>query len=151
MRSRKLWQNHSTSALSAWGSWAGPIRTPIAKSPTSFRWKRKPVLKTICALEPEEKLKAFADTWGFESYETDWRKLIARKDIEQIDICTPNATHKEIVLAAAAAGKSIICEKPLAMTVAEAEEMVAAVEKAGVPNLVCFNYRRVPAISWPSN
>ena len=107
----------------------------------------KPVLKTICAMEPPEKLQAFADTWGYESYETDWRKLIARKDIDQIDICTPNATHKEIVLAAAAAGKSIICEKPLAMTVAEAEEMCAAVEKAGVPNLVCFNYRRVPAIS----
>ena len=106
-----------------------------------------PVLKTICAMEPPEKLQAFADTWGYESIETDWRKLIERKDIDQIDICTPNATHKEIVLAAAAAGKSIICEKPLAMTVAEAEEMVAAVEKAGVPNLVCFNYRRVPAIS----
>ena len=112
-----------------------------------FPLEHKPVLKTICALEPEEKLKAFADTWGYESYETDWRKLIERKDIDQIDICTPNATHKEIVLAAAAAGKSIICEKPLAMNVAEAEEMVAAVEKAGVPNLVCFNYRRVPAIS----
>ncbi|MHB8974494.1 MAG: Gfo/Idh/MocA family protein [Pirellulaceae bacterium] len=112
-----------------------------------FPLETKPVLKTICAVEPPEKLKAFAETWGYESYETDWRKLIARNDIQQIDICTPNATHKEIVLAAAAAGKSIICEKPLAMTVAEAEEMVAAVEKAGVANLVCFNYRRVPAIS----
>lgn len=108
---------------------------------------RQPVLKTICALEPEDKLKEFAATWGFESYETDWRKLIAREDIDQIDICTPNVTHKEIVLAAAAAGKSIVCEKPLAMNAAEAREMVAAVEKAGVPNLVCFNYRRVPAIT----
>ena len=112
-----------------------------------FELDHKPVLKTICALEPEAKLKAFADSWGFESYETDWRKLIERKDIDQIDICTPNATHKELVLAAAAAGKSIICEKPLAMNVAEAEAMVAAVEKAGVANLVCFNYRRVPAVS----
>jgi len=112
-----------------------------------FSLEHKPVLKTICALEPEEKLKAFADSWGFESYETDWRKLIERKDIDQIDICTPNATHKEIVLAAAAAGKNIICEKPLAMNVAEADAMVAAVEKAGVANLVCFNYRRVPAVS----
>ncbi|MHB0958403.1 MAG: Gfo/Idh/MocA family protein [Pirellulaceae bacterium] len=112
-----------------------------------FPLETKPVLKTICAVEPPEKLQAFAETWGYESVETDWRKLIARDDIHQIDICTPNATHKEIVLAAAAAGKSIICEKPLAMTVAEAEEMVAAVEKAGVANLVCFNYRRVPAIS----
>ncbi|MHB8861311.1 MAG: Gfo/Idh/MocA family protein [Pirellulaceae bacterium] len=112
-----------------------------------FPLETKPVLKTICAVEPPEKLQAFAETWGYESVETDWHKLIARDDIHQIDICTPNATHKEIVLAAAAAGKSIICEKPLAMTVAEAEEMVAAVEKAGVANLVCFNYRRVPAIS----
>ncbi len=112
-----------------------------------FTLEHRPVLKTICALESEDKLKAFADTWGFESYETDWRKLIERRDIDQIDICTPNVTHKELVLAAAAAGKSIICEKPLAMNVAEAEAMVAAVEKAGVPNLVCFNYRRVPAIS----
>ena len=74
-------------------------------------------------------------------------KLIARDDIDQIDICTPNSTHKEIVLAVAAAGKSVICEKPLAMNVQEAEEMCRAVEKAGVPNLVCFNYRSVPAIS----
>jgi predicted dehydrogenase len=107
----------------------------------------KPVLKTICALEPEDKLRAFADRWGYESCETDWRKLIARDDIDHIDVCTPNNTHKEIVLAAAAAGKSVICEKPLAMSVAEGEEMCAAVEKAQVPNLVCFNYRRVPAIS----
>ncbi|NLX57396.1 MAG: Gfo/Idh/MocA family oxidoreductase [Planctomycetaceae bacterium] len=112
-----------------------------------FQLEHKPVLKAVCALEPEEKLKAFADTWGFESYETDWRKLVERKDIDQIDICTPNATHKELVLAAAAAGKSVICEKPLAMSAAEAEEMVAAVEKAGVANLVCFNYRRVPAVT----
>jgi predicted dehydrogenase len=112
-----------------------------------FPLERPPVLKAVCALEPEEKLKAFASTWGFESYETDWRKLIERNDIDQIDICTPNSTHKEIVLAAAAAGKSVICEKPLAMSVPEAEEMCQAVEKAGVPNLVCFNYRRVPAIS----
>ncbi|MBM4088391.1 MAG: Gfo/Idh/MocA family oxidoreductase [Planctomycetes bacterium] len=112
-----------------------------------FALEHQPVLKAICALEEESKLKAFADRWGYESYETDWRKIVQRKDIDQIDICTPNNTHREIVLAAAAAGKSIICEKPLAMNVAEAEEMCAAVEKAGVPNLICFNYRRVPAIS----
>ena len=112
-----------------------------------FPLERKPVLKTICALEEESKLKAFADTWGYESYETDWRKLIDDPEIDQIDICTPNNTHKEIVLAAAKAGKAIVCEKPLAMDVAEAEEMCEAVEKAGVPNLICFNYRRVPAIS----
>ncbi len=112
-----------------------------------FSLETKPVLKTICALEPEEKLSAFANQWGYESYETDWRKLIARDDIDHIDVCTPNNTHKDIVLAAAAAGKSVICEKPLAMSVAEAEEMCVAVEKAGVANMVSFNYRRVPAIS----
>ena len=106
----------------------------------------RPVLKACCARK-EDKIKAFAENWGYESYETDWRKLIARKDIDLIDIGSPNNTHKEIVLAAAAAGKMILCEKPLAMNAAEAEEMCAAVEKAGVPNMVWYNYRRVPAVT----
>jgi len=113
-----------------------------------FKREHRPVLKVCCARPEEEtKLKAFAEAWGYESYETDWRKLIDRKDIDLIDICVPNIMHREIALAAARAGKMIVCEKPLAMNVAEAEEMVAAVEKAGVPNMVSFNYRRVPAIS----
>ena len=111
-----------------------------------FRPELKPVLKAICDVNAD-KAAAFADTWGYESVETDWKKLIARKDIDLIDICTPNNTHREIALAAAAAGKMIICEKPLAMNTAEGQEMVAAVEKAGVPNLVSFNYRRVPAVT----
>ena len=111
-----------------------------------FPREHRPVLKACCARK-EDKIKAFAENWGYESYETDWRKLIARKDIDLIDIGSPNNTHSEIVLAAAKAGKMILCEKPLAMNVAEGEEMVAAVEKAGVPNMVWFNYRRVPAIS----
>jgi predicted dehydrogenase len=112
-----------------------------------FELDRKPVLKAICALEDDAKLQAFADTWGYESYEKDWQKLIERDDIDHIDICTPNVTHHDIVLAAAKAGKSIICEKPLAMNVAEAEEMCQAVEQAGVANMASFNYRRVPAIT----
>jgi predicted dehydrogenase len=119
----------------------------LAKVGHFFQLEHQPVLKAICAKEPEEKLQAFAHQWGYESYESDWRKLIERDDIDHIEVCTPNNTHKEIVLAAAAAGKSIVCEKPLAMDVAEAEEMCQAVEKAGVPNMVSFNYRRVPAIS----
>ncbi|HVX11801.1 MAG TPA: Gfo/Idh/MocA family oxidoreductase [Pirellulales bacterium] len=111
-----------------------------------FPHSRRPVLKACCARN-EEKIKAFAENWGYESYETDWRKLIERKDIDVVDIGSPNNTHREIVLAAAKAGKMILCEKPLAMSVAEGEEMVAAVEKAGVPNMVWFNYRRVPAIA----
>ncbi|HOW72715.1 MAG TPA: Gfo/Idh/MocA family oxidoreductase [Phycisphaerae bacterium] len=113
-----------------------------------FKREHRPVLKAACARPQElEKLKAFAEAWGYESIETDYRKLIERKDIDLIDICAPNFMHKELTIAAAKAGKMIVCEKPLAMTAAEAEEMTAAVEKAGVPNMVSFNYRRVPAIS----
>jgi predicted dehydrogenase len=107
----------------------------------------RPVLKAACARDTG-KVKAFADTWGYESTETDWRKLLARKDIDCIDICTPNNTHSEIALAAAAAGKMILCEKPLAMTGPEALKMVEAVEKARVPNMVWYNYRRVPAVTF---
>lgn len=111
-----------------------------------FKTPLQPVLKAICDVNAD-KARAFADTWGYESVETDWRKLLARPDIDLVDICVPNIMHKEIALAAAAAGKIILCEKPLAMNTAEAQEMVAAVEKAGVPNLVSFNYRRVPAVT----
>lgn len=111
-----------------------------------FPVQHKPVLKAVCARNAE-KARAFADNWGYERIETDWRKLVEAPDIDLIDIGSPNNTHKEIALAAAANGKMVVCEKPLAMTVAEAEEMVAAVEKAGVPNMVWFNYRRVPSIA----
>ena len=87
-----------------------------------FQREYQPVLKACCARN-EDKIKAFAANWGYESYETDWRKLIERKDIDLIDIGSPNNTHNEIVLAAAKAGKMILCEKPLAMNVAEGEEM----------------------------
>ena len=105
-----------------------------------------PVLKAACARN-EENVKAFADRWGYESVETDWRAVIARDDIDAIDICTPNNLHREIAMAAAEAGKMVLCEKPLAMNSAEGEEMCEAVEKAGVPNTVWYNYRRVPAVT----
>lgn len=111
-----------------------------------FDLEHEPVLKAVCARDAA-KAQAFADKWGYESIETDWRKLIARPDIDAVDICTPNNLHRDIALAAAAAGKMILCEKPLAMNVAEGEEMTAAVEKAGVPNIVWYNYRRVPAVT----
>ncbi len=111
-----------------------------------FPLEYRPVLKACCARKAD-KIKAFADNWGYESVETDWQRLIDRKDIDLIDIGTPNNTHKEIALAAAAAGKMVLCEKPLAMNVAEGQEMVAAIERAKVPNMVWFNYRRVPAIA----
>jgi predicted dehydrogenase len=106
-----------------------------------------PVLKAACARDAA-KAKAFADQWGYESIETDWRKLLERKDIDAVDICTPNNLHKEIAIAAAKAGKMILCEKPLAMDSAEGEEMCQAVEKAKVPNIVWYNYRRIPAVTF---
>src|SRR5271165_1032160 len=111
-----------------------------------FDLEYRPVLKAVCA-RSADKAKTFADKWGYESVETDWRRLIDRKDIDLIDICTPNNTHAEIALAAAAAGKMILCEKPLAMNAAEGLKMVEAVEKSKVPNMVWYNYRRVPAVT----
>ncbi len=106
----------------------------------------RPVLKAACARNGE-KIKEFADQWGYESTETDWRKLIERKDIDAIDICTPNNTHAEIAIAAAKAGKMILCEKPLAMNAEEGLTMVEAVEKHKVINTVWYNYRRIPAVT----
>src|SRR5262245_2431506 len=106
----------------------------------------RPVLKAVCARNAAE-VERFAGNWGWESTETDWRRLVERKDIDAIDICSPNNTHLEIALGAAANGKIVLCEKPLAMNVGEGKKMVAAVEKARVPNMVWFNYRRVPAIT----
>ena len=105
-----------------------------------------PVLKAVCS-HSEDKVKAFAEQWGYESFETDWKKLIARNDIDAVDICTPNNTHAEIAIAAAAAGKMILCEKPLSRTLAEGQQMVDAIKKAKVPNTVWYNYRRLPAVS----
>ena len=107
----------------------------------------QPVLKAVAA-RSTERAAGFAETWGYESVESDWEKLIKRKDIDAIDICTPNDLHAEIAIAAAKAGKMVLCEKPLARTAKEALPMVKAVEKAGVPNLVWYNYRRIPAVSF---
>ena len=111
-----------------------------------FDLEYQPVLKAICARNGE-RAQAFADQWGYESVETDWRKLIERDDIDAVDICTPNNLHHEIAIAAAKAGKMILCEKPLAMEVEQGEEMCKAVEDAGVANTVWYNYRRVPAVT----
>jgi predicted dehydrogenase len=110
-----------------------------------------PVLKAVCSRNLES-VKAFAEQWGYESVETDWKALIARDDIDAVDICTPNDTHAEIAIAAAAAGKMILCEKPLSRNLAEGEKMVEAIEKAGaggVPlgSTVWYNYRRLPAVT----
>ncbi len=108
--------------------------------------EHRPVLKAVCGRNAES-VQAFADQWQYESIETDWRKLIGRDDIDAVDICTPNNSHAEIAIAAAQAGKMILCEKPLALNPAEGEKMIEAVEKAGVVNTVWYNYRRVPAVT----
>ena len=111
-----------------------------------FTVEHRPVLQAVCARN-REKAQAFADNWGYQRIEADWRRLVEADDIDLIDIGAPNNMHHEIALAAAQAGKMVVCEKPLAMSVAEAQEMTDAVEAAGVPNMVWFNYRRVPSIA----
>ncbi|MCG5458524.1 Gfo/Idh/MocA family oxidoreductase [Micromonospora sp. PSH03] len=91
-----------------------------------------------------------ADTLGWDAYTTDWRDLINRDDIDVVDICTPGDSHAEIALAALAAGKHVLCEKPLANSVEEARAMTAAADVArasGVRSMCGFNYRRVPAVT----
>lgn len=109
-----------------------------------------PVLKAACSRN-HDKVRAFAEQWGYESIETDWRALVKRDDIDAIDICAPNDTHAEIAIAAAEAGKMVLCEKPLARTLAESQLMVEAIEKAQVPNTVWYNYRRIPAVTLAKN
>lgn len=106
----------------------------------------QPVLKAICGRD-RDKTHAFAANWGYQSFETDWRSMIARGDIDLIDIASPNDTHAEIAIAAAKAGKMVMCEKPLGRNARESQEMTTAVEAANVPNMVWYNYRRVPAVT----
>jgi predicted dehydrogenase len=100
--------------------------------------------KVVCGRDAS-RLQAFARQWEWEETATDWEATVGRPDIDIVDIATPNALHAPIAIAAAKAGKIVFCEKPLAVSVAEAEAMAEAVR--GRPNLVWFNYRRVPAIA----
>jgi len=120
------------------------------QAPHFFPLPARPVLKAVCARNAE-RAQAFASNWGYESVETDWRKLVERKDIDIIDIASTNDTHHDIAIAAAQAGKMVMCEKPLGRNAVEAEAMVAAVESAGVANTVWYNYRRVPAVTMLKN
>jgi predicted dehydrogenase len=106
----------------------------------------RPVLKTVCARN-SARAEAFAAQWGYESVATDWRKLVESPEIDLIDIASPNDTHAEIAIAAAKAGKMVMCEKPLGRNAAEGSAMAEAVEAARVPNSVWYNYRRVPAVT----
>ncbi|MFG3589715.1 Gfo/Idh/MocA family protein [Streptomyces sp. NPDC047990] len=114
-----------------------------------FDLPRRPVLAAVCGRDAEA-VRAMADRHGWAAAETDWRALIARDDVDLVDICTPGDSHAEIALAALAAGKHVLCEKPLANSVEEAEAMTAAAEAAaarGQVAMVGFNYRRLPATS----
>ncbi|ANE45103.1 dehydrogenase [Paenibacillus swuensis] len=113
--------------------------------PMFFPGTAKPVMKAICGRDPQG-LETAAAQFGWESAETDWRKLVERDDIDLIDINAPSNAHKEIAIAAAKAGKHLFCEKPLALTLADSREMLAAAEEAGVTHMVGFNYRFAPAV-----
>ncbi len=106
----------------------------------------EPVLKVLVG-RTEAKVVEARDRLGFDEHATDWRSVVGRKDIDVVDICTPGDSHAEIAVAAAAAGKAILCEKPLANSVADAERMLAAVQQAGVIHMLCHNYRRCPAVA----
>ncbi len=102
-------------------------------------------LKVVCGRD-RPTLEAMAAQWGWEEVQTDWQAVVSRPDIQVVDIAVPNLLHAPVALAAAQAGKIVLCEKPLAMSLQEAEAMARALE--GLPNLVWFNYRRVPAIAF---
>ncbi|HET9379549.1 MAG TPA: Gfo/Idh/MocA family oxidoreductase [Streptomyces sp.] len=114
-----------------------------------FDLPRSPVLAAICGRDADA-VRAAAGRHGWAATETDWRALVARDDVDLVDICTPGDSHAEIALAALAAGKHVLCEKPLANTVEEAKAMARAAEEAarrGQVAMVGFNYRRVPALA----
>lgn len=106
----------------------------------------EPVLKVVVG-RTEAKVAEARERLGFAEHATDWREVLARPDIDIVDICTPGDSHAEIAIAAAEAGKTILCEKPLANSLADAERMLAAVRKAGVVHMLCHNYRRCPAVA----
>lgn len=113
-----------------------------------FPGKLVPRMKVLCGKACTEELEATAAELGWEEFECDWRKVVERKDIEMVDISTPGNLHAPMAIAAAQAGKHVICEKPLANSLEEAKQMLRAVEKAGVMHMVNFNYRRIPAVAF---
>ena len=118
-------------------------------APHAFDLPLRPVLAALCGRDPGA-TQAAARRYGFASTETDWHVLLERDDVQLIDVCTPGDSHAEISVAALDAGKHVLCEKPMANSVAEAEAMAAAAARAqarGVRSMVGFNYRRVPALA----
>jgi len=110
-----------------------------------FSPRLRPRMKVLCG-RTRPAVEEAAGRYGWEEVATDWRDVVARDDIDIVDVSTPGDSHAEIAIAAARAGKAVFCEKPLANSVREAERMLAAVERAGVTHMICHNYRRVPAV-----
>jgi predicted dehydrogenase len=115
------------------------------KAPLFFDLPAKPIRKVACGRH-EAPLKDFAEHWGWEEIETDWKKMVARKDVDIVDISAPQNMHYEIALGAIANGKHVFSEKPMAMSYEQAKEMYEAAKKAGVKHYVNHNYRRCPAV-----
>lgn len=111
-----------------------------------FPLERTPELRVLCGTHAES-LARDATKLGFHDWSTSWEEVVARDDVDLVDICVPGDLHPEVAIAAARNGKAILCEKPLANTLAEARSMRDAAAAAGVPNMVCYNYRRVPAVA----
>ncbi len=114
-------------------------------TPRFFDMGIRPVLKVAVGTDPDG-TRALADNWGWEEWSTDWREVVARPDIDIVDIATPTYLHHDMAVAAAEHGKHIFLEKPFAISLEQARAMLAAAEKAGVVTYVNHNYRRVPAV-----
>jgi predicted dehydrogenase len=110
-----------------------------------FDLELSPRMRAICGRD-EASVKDAANSLGWDSYETDYERLLERDDIGLVDVATPGNTHHEMAIAALEAGKHVLCEKPLANTLEESREMLDASRRAGTVNMVCFNYRRAPAV-----
>lgn len=110
-----------------------------------FAPRLTPHLKVVCGLSRSQ-VRAVARAYGWEATSSDWKAVVENPEIDLVDVATPGDSHAEIAIAAAQAGKIVLCEKPLANSVKDAERMLAVVERAGVPHMICHNYRRVPAV-----
>ncbi len=116
------------------------------QAPHFFPLKAEVAMHTICGRN-QQALEESAKSLGWNNISTSWQEVINNPEIDIVDINTPNDSHAEIAIAAAKAGKHVLCEKPLGMTVAQCQEMVDAAQQAGIVNMVCHNYRRIPAIA----
>ncbi len=133
-----------------YGFMAWTHATAFTSAPRFFDTAYQTELHTICG-RTRDNAQDVADKWGYKRVETDWRKVVENPEIDVVDICVPNHLHAEIAIAAAQLGKMVMTEKPLALSADEGEKMVGAVNKAGVQNMIWYNYRRVPAVTLAKN